>query len=59
MPKLTKQQKRKNKLQVRAKKQESFDTQLIKANKEGEARAKKAIQWIKDNGTTQLPKNFY
>jgi hypothetical protein len=22
-----------------------------------QARAKKAIQWIKDNGTTQLPKN--
>jgi len=55
---MNKAQKRKKKLQQRKKKQDNFTANLIAFNREGEARAKRAIAWIKENGTSKLPKDF-
>jgi hypothetical protein len=55
---MNKAQKRKKKLQQRKKKQESFEARINRINREGEARAKRAIKWINENGTTKLPKDF-
>lgn len=54
----TKAQRRKKKLQDRKKKTENFITRMERINREGEARAKRAIAWINEHGTSQLPKDF-
>jgi hypothetical protein len=58
MAKLTKQQKRKKKLQARSKKEALLDQQIDQKIAKERAFAQRKIAWMEEHGTTQLPKDF-